>query len=63
MPFERWQCHWLWRERPGAWPGKRRRMAIDGVKLGVPDIPANISDAYSLSGHVILLPPDECWTG
>jgi len=28
---------------PGAWPGKRRLMAIDGVKLDVPDIPANIA--------------------
>ena len=27
---------------PGAWLGERRLMAIDGVKLDVPDTPANI---------------------
>ena len=27
---------------PGAWLGARRLMAIDGVKLDVPDTPANI---------------------
>ena len=26
---------------PGAWLGSRRLMAIDGVKLDVPDTPAN----------------------
>ena len=28
---------------PGAWPGARRLMAIDGVKLDVPDTPANVA--------------------
>ena len=27
---------------PGAWLGSRRLMAIDGVKMDVPDTPANI---------------------
>jgi transposase IS4-like protein len=29
---------------PGAWLGSRRLMAIDGVKLDVPDTPANIEE-------------------
>ena len=29
---------------PGAWLGSRRLMAIDGVKMDVPDTPANIEE-------------------
>ena len=41
-PFERVAVPLAVAGTPGAWPGKRRLMAINGVKLDVPDIPVNI---------------------
>ena len=42
MPFERVAVPLAVAGTPGTWLGKRRLMAIDGVKLDVPDIPAGI---------------------
>jgi hypothetical protein len=40
---------------PGAWLGDRRLMAIDGVKLDVPDTPANI-DGFGRPGGLTRRP-------
>jgi hypothetical protein len=56
MLFERVAMALAMAETPGAWLGKRRLMAIDGVKLDVPDIPANISGAHSRSRVVLWCP-------